>query len=159
MINIAREGFSDETFDEVMPLAQKCWDESTTFKGETCAYHGDRDFKIEPSKEGYQQLEKNGCLVLITLRDDGVLKGYIVGFTYYSLHHGKILCGIGDTMYIEPECRFYTRSMAKRFEKEMRAMGAQIIGWPVHINGPVYEVLKVLGYVGDDIVMEKRLKL
>jgi hypothetical protein len=32
-----------------------------------------------------------------------------------------------------------------------------IIGWPVHLNGPVYDVLKAKGYVGDDIVMEKRL--
>ena len=37
------------------------------------------------------------------------------------------------------------------------ALGAQIIGWPVHFNGPVYDLLKAKGYIGDDIVMEKRI--
>jgi hypothetical protein len=46
---------------------------------------------------------------------------------------------------------------AERFETEFKALGAAIIGWPAHINGPVYEVLKARGYVGDDIVMERRL--
>jgi len=60
-------------------------------------------------------------------------------------------------MYIEPDYRSHTWAVAKRFEKEMAQLGAQILGWPAHLNGPVYEVLKARGYVGDDIVMEKRL--
>lgn len=156
-IAIEKEPYNSNLFTEVLPLAQKCWEESTVTKAETCAYYGERDFAIEPDTEGYQRLEDQGVLVLITLREDGSLKGYIIGFLYRSMHHKRILCGIGDSVYVEPDYRSYTGVMAEKFEKEMRHRGAEIIGWPVHVDGPVYEVLKARGYVGDDIVMEKRL--
>jgi hypothetical protein len=154
---IETEAFNAEIAAELLPLAQKCWDESSVFKGETCAYHGERDFIIEPDTEAYQRLEDQKLLVLVTLREESKLQGYVIGFLYNALHHKKTLCGIGDSMYIEPEYRKHTWAVAKRFEKEMQQRGAQIIGWPVHLNGPVYEILKARGYVGDDIVMEKRL--
>lgn len=156
-MKIERETFSDALFDELLPLTRKCWDESTAFKGESCAYFGDRDFLIEPDKESYQKLAEQGSLVVVTLRKESVLQGYVVGFLYKALHHKHILCAIGDSIYIEPEHRAHTWAVAKRFEKEVTSMGAKILGWPVHLNGPVYEILKAKGYVGDDIVMEKRL--
>lgn len=157
MIEIKTEPFSRELFAEVLPLAQKCWDESTAFKGETCAAHGEREFKVEPDVDGYQRFSEQGWFVIITLRDEGALKGYAVGLLYQSMHHKKILCGFGDTIYLEPEYRSHTWAVAKRFEKEMEKLGVWIIGWPVHLNGPVYNVLKAKGYSGDDIVMEKRI--
>lgn len=156
-ISIEREVFNAKVAAEVLPLAQKCWDESTAFKGETCAYHGERDFIVEPDVEAYQKLADQGLLVLVTLRDEMQLKGYVIGFLYNALHHKKILCGIGDSIYIEPDYRVNTWAVAKRFENEMKDLGAKILGWPVHLNGPVYDVLKAKGYIGDDIVMEKRL--
>jgi len=156
-ISIKREVFNAESAAEVVPLSRKCWAESTDFKGESCAYFGDRDFRIEPDTEAYQKLADDGALVLVTLRDEGELKGYVIGFVYPALHHKGILCGIGDSIYIEPGHRSHTWAVAKRFEQEMTEMGAKILGWPVHLNGPVYEILKAKGYVGDDIVMERRL--
>src|SRR5215475_4410312 len=107
-MKIDKETFNAERAAEVIPLAQKCWQESTAFKGETCAYYGERDFDVEPDVETYQQLQDQGKLVLVTLRDKGELKGYVIGFTYRSLHHKKIPCGFGDSMYIEPEFRKHT---------------------------------------------------
>jgi hypothetical protein len=159
MIEIEREEFNSKLAEEMLPRAQACWNESTAFKGESCAYYGDRDFQIEPDTAAYQGLSDQGKLVVVTIRDDGNLKGYVIGFTYYSLHHRKILCGIGDSIYIEPDYRTHTWALAKRFEKEMEGLGVKILGWPVHFNGPVYDVLKAKGYVGDDIVMEKRINL
>jgi hypothetical protein len=156
-ISIAKEAFTAETAAEVLPLCRKCWAESTDFKGESCAYFGDRDFVIEPDTDAYLRLADQGSLVLVTLRDGEEMKGYVIGFTYTALHHKGILCGIGDSIYIEPGFRSHTWAVAKRFEKEMSEAGAKILGWPVHFNGPVYDVLKAKGYVGDDIVMEKRL--
>lgn len=155
-VEIAKESFSPELSAEMLPLARKCWNESTIIKAESCAFYGERDFEIEPDMTTYQMLSDTGRLVLITIRDE-VLQGYLLGFIYSTLHHKKIMGGIGDSIYIEPKYRAYTGVAADRFEKEMGVLGAQIIGWPVHINGPVYEVLKARGYVGDDIVMEKRL--
>lgn len=156
MIAIEKEVFNAALAAKIFPLAQKCWNESTVFKGESCAYHGERDFVIEPDIEAYQRLADQGLLVLVTLRDESELQGYVIGFLYRSLHHKSILCGFGDSIYIEPDYRSHTWAVAKRFEQEIQALGAKIIGWPVHIDGPVYEILKSKGYRGDDIVMEKR---
>jgi hypothetical protein len=107
--------------------------------------------------ELYERLSKEGSLVLVALRDDRVLKGYVIGFTYRSPHHKKILCGHGDSIYIEPAYRSYTAIVAEKFEQAMRDLKVQAMGWPTHIDGPVYEILKARGYVGDDIIMEKRI--
>lgn len=155
MITIERELFSAELAAEILPLGQKCWAESTANKKETCAYYGERDFEVEPDVEAYQR--SSDRMVVVTLRDDRILKGYVIGFTYHSMHHKKILCALGDSIYIEPEYRSYTGVLAAKFEQAMKDLDVQIIGWPVHIDGPVYGVLKTRGYVGDDIVMEKRL--
>lgn len=156
-VTINKEPFSLDVFNEILPLAQKCWEESTIAKAESCAFYGEREFTIEPDFECYQIFADNGRLVLITLRDEEALKGYVVGLVYRCMHHRKITGGLGDTMYVEPEYRAYTAVMAERFEKEMQSLGVGIIGWPVHPDGPIHDVLKACGYVGDDIVMEKRL--
>jgi hypothetical protein len=154
---ISTEAFTTELAAEILPLAQKCWNESTENKADTCAYYGERDFQIEPNTTAYLNLSEQGFLVVITLRVKGQLMGYVMGILYPSLHHKNILCGIGDSIYIEPGFRSYTGPVAERFENELRALNVQIIGWPAHIDGPVHGVLKARGYVGDDIVMEKRL--
>lgn len=156
---IEREPLTHALFAEVLPLSQKCWNESTIAKGETCAFYGEREFAIEPDEEAYQALSDSGKLILLTLRDEGKLVGYVIGFSYRALHHKKITGGIGDSIYVEPDYRpSHTWALAKRFEEEMRRLGVEIIGWPVTPDGPVCEVLKARGYVGDDIVMEKRLR-
>lgn len=158
MIEIEREPFSTFLYEEIVPLGRKCWKESTSDKAETCAYYGEREFDIEPDLTQYQAITDKGLILIVTLRDDKALKGYIVGFLHRSLHHRHVLCGATDTIYVEPDYRSYAGVMTERFEKEFQMMGAEIIGWPTHINGPMYLVLKARGYVGDDIVMEKRLK-
>lgn len=156
-VTISRESFSPELFAELLPLAQKCWEESTVQKADSCAYYGEREFQIAPNLEIYQQLEGNGALVIMTLRDGGKLHGYAVGFAYKSLHHKPILGGVTDTFYVEPDYRSYSPVMVEKFEGAMRELGVNIIGWPTQEGGPVYELLKARGYVGDDVVMEKRL--
>jgi hypothetical protein len=152
-MKIERELFTTALYEEILPLGKKCWAESTLNKGEDCAYHGERDFEIEPDTSVYE----NGSVVIFTLREEEELKGYVAGFLYRSWHHKHILCANVDSIYIEPEYRSYAGVMAEMFENEFKKLGAQIIGWPAHINGPVYKILKARGYSGDDIVMEKRL--
>src|SRR5262249_35281533 len=134
-MKIAKEPLTPELLAEITPLAQKCWDESTQIKGESCAYHDERDFLIEPDGDQYLTLASVAALTVITLRNEGKLEGYLVGILYRSLHHRKILCGLGDSMYLEPQHRFaYAASVAQMFESEMRAKGAGIIGWPANMK-------------------------
>lgn len=154
-IRIEQEVFTEELAAEMFPLAQACWDESTLNKKDTCAYYGERDFIVEPDMERYKALAKAGLMVAVTLRE-ATLKGYILGFTCRSLHHKKITCASVDSIYMDPEYRSYTAVVCEKFEQSVSKLGAQIIGWPTHIDGPVYKVLKARGYVGDDVIMEKR---
>jgi hypothetical protein len=156
-VKVAVEPFTQALFDELLPLAQKCWQESTEAKAEKCAFYGERDFAIEPDFDAYQRLADAGTLVVVTLRNEAKLVGYVVGFSYRALHHKHIIGGIGDTFYIEPEFRSYAPIVAARFEKELTSLGVGIIGWPTTEGGPVHTMLKAMGYVGDDIVMEKRI--
>lgn len=158
MTTIQTEAFSLELCKEILPLGQKCWEESTVNKGDTCGYNGEREFQIEPNLEVYERLSTAGSLVLLTLRDEGILKGYVMGFLYLSWHHKNILCASVDSIYVLPTHRAFTPVMTEKLEHELESLGVQIIGWPTHVNGPVYELLKAIGYVGDDIVMEKRLR-
>lgn len=157
-VSIEKEPFTEALFAQMLPLAQKCWQESTIAKGATCAFYGERDFEIVPDLDRFLQLHKDGAMVVITVRDDGAMVGYVEGFVYRSLHHRHIVGGIGDVMYIEPPYRTYAGVLVAKFEEEMTALGAAIIGWPTTPNGPVYQILQARGFVGDDVVMEKRLK-
>lgn len=151
------EKFSPEVFAEILPFAQRCWDENTVAKAQTCAFYGERDFAIDPDIDQYRKLSESGSLVLVTLRDEGKLAGYAVGLLYRSLHHKAVLCGIADSIYVDPPFRSVTAVMMERLEKELQARGAQILGWPASPAGPVHALLEARGYVADDVVMEKRL--
>lgn len=155
---IQKEAFSSELAKEILPLAQSCWQESTLNKGETCSYHGERDFQIEPNLEVYERFSAAECLVIFTIREEAILKGYVIVFIYRSWHQQNILCASVDSMYVQPSHRSFSPVMTERLEQDLKYFGVQIIGWVTHINGPVYEFLKSMGYVGDDMVMEKRLK-
>jgi hypothetical protein len=146
-----------ELFHKLLPLAQESWNESSRAKAETCAFYGKRDLKIEPDADQYQRLDSLGILLLLTLRDGNDVVGYLLAVTHPALHHKQIICANVDCVYVDPDYRSYTGVMIERFEKEATDRGAQIIGWPTHPNGPVYEVLTAMGYVGDDLVMEKQL--
>ena len=156
-IVVQKEVLTRELFEQLLPFAKKCWAESTAFKGDSCAYHGDRDFEIEPDIDQYLHLQEHQSLLLFTLREEARLFGYVVGILYRALHHKKILGCLTDTMYIEPSHRGYTSLLVGPFEREAAERGVGIIGWPAHIDGPVYRFLKAHGYVGDDLVLEKRL--
>lgn len=156
-VTINKEKFGDALYQELLPLAQKCWEESTELKAETCAFYGERDFQIDPDLDQYRKLDESGALVIITVRDGTEIKGYVSGFTYRAIHHKKIIGAIGDTIYVDPEYRSYAGVLIDKFLDEMRERKVQIVGWPVTPDGYVYQLLKGRKFVGDDIVMELRL--
>lgn len=155
---IQREILTEALFDEIMPLGQKCWDECSEIKGETCSFHGERGFKIQPDIPQYLLLEANGGLLAMTLRDEsGTLKGFSLSVLYRSLHHAPVPCANVDTFYIEPEYRACIRRMVSMMEQEFTDRGVVVIGWPISPGGKMFPILKLLGYAPDDVVMERRL--
>jgi hypothetical protein len=157
-MKITREPFSMSLFNELLPVGRKCWAENTQIKGDTCSYHGNRDFDVEPDVDQYRVLDDLGLLVLLTLRKDRLV-GYVIGILYRSMHHRGILCALGDGAYVEPEYRSYVGPLVESFEKELSKEGVAQIGWPTHRDGSLYKILSARGYSPDETVMEFRLNV
>lgn len=157
-MKIQKETLTKELFAEIMPLGQKSWDECSEIKGETCSFHGERGFVIQPNENRYLEMEAADSLLAMTLRDDaGVLCGYALCIYYRSLHHAPVQCANVDTFYIEPEHRACIRRFIAMIEQEFVAGGIVVVGWPTSPGGKLFPILKLLGYAPDDVVMEKRL--
>jgi hypothetical protein len=158
-MKIAVEPFTLELAAEITPLGQECWDECSEIKKDTCAYHGQRGLAIDPNNEMYLLLQSQGKLTAMTLRDQGgILQGYTLLIVYNSLHLQEEVCGGVDTFYVRPPHRHSMMRLMSSLEEHFRSRGVSIIGWPVTLAGKLYEILKKRGYIGDDIVMELKLK-
>jgi len=156
-VTIQREPYSDALGHELLPLAQKCWDEGTVLKGENCAYHAFRNVSIEPDFTMYMELAQKNALIIFTVRDDALLVGYVVAMVYYSPHHCKILTANGDSIYVQPEYRTHSVSLVEKVINEVKLTGAKTMNWAVSPNSPMYDLLGSFGFVGDEVVMEKLL--
>lgn len=158
-IKIAVEPFTLELAAEITPLGQECWDECSEIKKDTCAFHGQRGLPIDPNNEQYLLMQKSGFLIAMTLRSsEGVLHGYALMITYYSLHLRKELCGNVDTFYVQPSHRRFMPRFMTTIEGTFRERGVSVVGWPVTMTGLLFQILKKRGYIADDVVMELKLK-
>jgi len=157
-MKIAVEKLTSELFEEMLPLGQESWDECSEIKKDTCAFHGERGFKIQPHKEQYLYQADNDSLLAFTVRDDaGALHGYSLTILYRSLHHSPVICSNVDTFYLRPVARFIIRSFIELIEKQFEERGVVVVGWPVSPSGGLFKVLKTIGYAPDDVIMEKRI--
>jgi hypothetical protein len=152
------EHLGESLFDEIGPLAQESWDECSEIKKDTCSFHGERGFKIQPNKERYLAIADAGQCLAFTMRDDdGALQGYSVAILYASLHHAPVQCVGVDTFYLRPPIRGRIRGFVEFMESNFRERGVVIVGWPVSPDGGLFEFLGKNGYAPDDVVMEKRI--
>jgi len=157
-MRVAKELFTQELADEIAPLGQKSWDECSEIKKDTCSFHGERGFKIQPDIAQYLRLADHDSLLAMTLRDDvGVLCGYSLSVLYHSLHHAPVKCANVDTFYIDPEHRASIRRFIASMEDEFRSREIVVMAWPTSPDGKLFSILKLLGYAPDDVVMEKRI--
>lgn len=153
---IAVEPLTRELFDEILPLARRGWAESTVAKAETCAWYGERDFDIDPDFEQYEALARVGALVILTMRDEALV-GYVTGTCFRGMHHRHFVVAQSDSFYVEPPYRGHTWRLVRSYEREMTNRGAVALNWLTHTNGPVFKLLKAIGYVADETMLEKRV--
>jgi hypothetical protein len=156
-ITIACEEFTQELADEITPLGQKSWDECSEIKQDSCSFHGERGFVIQPNIPQYLAMAGNDQLIAMTLRDEKkTLLGYALIILYRSLHHAPVPCASVDTFYIEPDKRAYMRSFIAAMEEQFRYREIVVVGWPTSPSGKLFGILQLMGYAPDDVVMEKR---
>ena len=155
-INI--EVLTHELFDELMPMGQKLWDECSEIKKDTCSFHGERGLKIQPNRPIYLALQANNQLSVFVMRDAlGVAIGFAFCIFYNSLHHEVVPCANVDLFHLEHDRRASIRRLIRTLEDEFRRRGIVVVGWPISPMGKLFEILKTLGYMPDDVVMEKRI--
>jgi hypothetical protein len=157
-ISISIEPLTPTLFEELMPMGQKLWDECSEIKKDTCSFHGERGLKIQPNQSLYMGLHDANRLAVFVLRDQ---QGTAIGFSfcifYNSLHHEVVPCANVDLFYIEPEHRTSIKRLIRTMEEEFRSRGVVVVGWPISPMGKLFDILKTLGYMPDDVVMEKRI--
>jgi hypothetical protein len=158
MLHIMKEVFTVQLFEEISPLAQKLWDECSEIKQDTCSFHGERGFKVEPDADKYIHLQENDSLMAMTLRDDlGVLQGFSVSLIYQSLHHKPVKCANIDAFYVEPEYRSSIKRLIAAMEREFKSLGVVVAAWGTSPDGKMFKILNRMGYAPDDVIMEKRI--
>lgn len=65
----------------------------------------DHDIPLAPRYDIYEAMDKAGLVLLTTLRDDGALAGYFIGFLMPEMHYGGCLACTGDIFYVRPYLR------------------------------------------------------
>lgn len=104
---------------------------------------------LAPAYDKYKAMEAAGNLILVTMRVDGVVKGYFIGFISPSLHYTTCLECLMDILWIHPECRADGMPGMKLFravEPELKKRGVQrwIVG--EKLKAPIGAIFKRVGF-------------
>jgi GNAT superfamily N-acetyltransferase len=85
-----------ETLEELKPFFPAHWRELGLFQDK---------MPLDPQYDIYLRRDAAGEALLATLRVDGQVKGYFVGFIAPGLHYGQTLTCTMDIVYIDPDHR------------------------------------------------------
>lgn len=118
-----------QTLPEMKALFQGHFDELALDKGEA---------PLDPQYEVYLERERRGEVMLVVVRERGLLVGYLVAFIAPGLHYRTVLTCTTDIFYIVPEHR--TGGCGKLLfaaaEKEARRRGVKrwFVGTKMHAD-------------------------
>jgi N-acetylglutamate synthase-like GNAT family acetyltransferase len=118
MITVQLENL-EERLGEIKALLPQHWEE--------LAINRDK-VPLSPNYDFYVQYERSGQLIFATLREDGHMMGYFIGFITPGLHYSQTLTCKMDIFYIHPSCRGSALPGLKLFravEKELKRRGVQ----------------------------------
>lgn len=98
--------------------------------------------------EVYEQHDANGALMLVTLRENGALVGYFIGFVYPGLHYRDCLTLTMDIFFTVPQVRGRTAALRlfRAVEKEAKSRGVQRVFFGSKNHRDSSRLFKALGY-------------
>lgn len=148
-MHLEQEHYSESLRRELLPHLQANWRESPSYEP---------GIEADPDWERYKLLDEAGAVLCVTCRNDAdMLLGYIIVLAFRSMHHRTIYCAQGDAFYVLPEHRHHAAALYRHAEDLLVQGGVTRIGWPVVFNSPLHELLVSLGFVEDEMLLEKRL--
>lgn len=139
MITIQHESFEDR-LEELKPLLEGHWRE--------LAMDQDR-VPLVPNYDLYFRFERIEQLIFTTLRVDGELKGYFIGFIMPGIHYSTCLECKMDIFYVHPSVRADGMPGLKLFrsvEQELKRRGVQRWFVGTKLKADVSSIFKRLGF-------------
>lgn len=129
MLTAHRESFR-EGLAELAPVLPRHYEELSLHK-----FH---DHPLAPQFDVYFQREDAGQLMYITIRANGELAGYYIGFIAPGLHYKSCLTAHADIFYVVPEFRGGGGGdvLFNAVEKEIRRRGCSLwqAGEKIHLS-------------------------
>lgn len=118
------------------------------------------DLKLEPNIPAYCAMEDAGGLRCFTLREGGLLIGYVVHFVVPNPHYVSSKQATADTIFVSPEYRDRGRGLAllRYADEQLAQEGVQVVYQHTSMArdfGPV--LTRFLGYRPIATVYGKRL--
>ena len=140
-----------ETLPELKPLLPLHWEELALNKDSV---------PLDPIYEIYEQRDAAGQVCFVTLRDQGELIGYFVGFVNPGLHYKTCLTCIMDIFYVVQDSRGQRGGVKlfKEVEKELqrRGVGRWFVGEKLH--KPCGKLFEFLGFEPVERTYSKMLR-
>jgi hypothetical protein len=147
---VIQEELLDGCFDELQPLISRHWLEV------------DPDQEEVPLAVDWNRLREmlgSKLAFLLTVRDDNVLVGYLLGMVGPHLHYRLTLCGMTDAYWIAPDYRRGTTGLRLFIEAErsMKARGAvKLIGQSkTAVENDVSALFEYLGWSKAELIFTK----
>lgn len=137
MLTAQVETLAGGTLDELKPLFPGHYAELSRHQGRHA---------LNPRYDAYLAKEAAGEVLCVTLRADGAIVGYLVGFVGPGLHYPSCLTCTPDIFYVHPDHRNAGagRLLFKTAEAELRRRGVNLwmVGTKRHFDaGPLLERL------------------
>jgi len=132
-----------ESFTELQPILKEVfprhWEELALNKDKV---------PLDPMYEIYFERDKRGEVLLVTLREEGEIAGYFIGFINPGLHYRTCLTCIMDIFYVKPEHRNKRGGVIlfKAVEKECKRRGVQRIYAGSKLHKDSGRLFEALGY-------------
>jgi GNAT superfamily N-acetyltransferase len=82
---------------------------------------------LDPQYDLYLELERRGEMVMATLRDEGELVGYVLGFIAPGLHYRRTLTFVLDALWVREDRRNRAGGLKlmRRLLKELKRRGVE----------------------------------
>jgi len=134
--------------EEVKPLLQGHWEELALNKDKV---------HLDPQYDEYLRKDSLGMAVVVTLREDGKLVGYFVGFVAPGFHYKTCLTYTMDIFYVHPDHRGNGGGaiMVNCLEKELKRRGVKRIFMGTKCHRPSGWMFEKLGYEQVEIYYSK----
>ena len=112
--------------DEIKPLLPAHYTE--------LSLHRDHGFPLRPQFHVYLERDAAGLVVCATLREEGKICGYKLGFCAPGLHYETCLTALPDIFFLAPEHRggYGALKLFRCYEAELRRGGVAL--WIVSIK-------------------------